>query len=587
MHPDSSSRFSLILRALFSVFLGLQCIPSNVARAQDDYKLPPEAELQEGVPEGKIEGPIKFSSKIFPGTEREYWVYVPAAYDKEKPACTLVVQDGLNRAKGWRLPQVCDNLIHANEMPVTIGIYVSPGVVKSAKANSQPRFNRSFEYDAMGDRYARFLLEELIPEVGKKYNLSSDPNDRAIAGASSGGICAFNVAWERPDAFRRVLSTIGTFVGLRGANDFPTLVRKVEPKPIRVFMQDGSGDLDIYAGGWWTANQDMLAALRWAGYDVKNVWGTGGHNSKHAAAIMPEALRWLWRDYPEPIQTPSTARSNRRVDYLIENEDWKLISSGHEAAQAPACNAAGELFFSDPKLGRIFRVGPDQKTRIFADQVGRISNLSFSASGTLYAVRDGSQIVRFDQSGKESLLTEVDGVESVLAMPGMIYYSESATPAIHCMPLEGGEQKSMPLNVPVVAFAPTADHAFMHLISKNLQMTLHSQIGTAGELSNTQEYGYLHMPYTQAMSGASGIAVDVSGRFFVASNVGVQVFDQLGRVNIILKNPSETPVTGLSLGGEQRDTLYVTSGGSVYGRKLKTKGVFSFESPSEPPRPGL
>src|SRR5690606_23198593 len=144
-------------------------------------------------------------------------------------------------------------------------VFIEPGVVPAVTEGDQPRFNRSFEYDSMGDRYARFLLEEIVPEVKKKYNLSDDPNDRGIGGASSGAICAFNVAWERPDAFRRVLSTIGTYVGLRGANEFPVLVRKTEPKPIRVFLQDGNRDLNIYAGDWWVANQDMLSALQFAG----------------------------------------------------------------------------------------------------------------------------------------------------------------------------------------------------------------------------------------------------------------------------------------------------------------------------------
>ncbi len=211
------------------VLLALSCAPlsgiSNLAAQEEDYSVPQAAEKQAGVPVGTISEAIEFRSKVFPGTTRNYWIYVPAQYDPEKPACSIIVQDGLNRANGWKLPQVFDNLIHSGEMPVTIGIFVSPGIVPAVSEDAQPRFNRSFEYDSMGDRYARFLLEELIPEVSKSHNLSTNPNDRMLAGASSGGICAFNAAWERPDAFRRVFSTIGTFVGLRGANAFPVLVR--------------------------------------------------------------------------------------------------------------------------------------------------------------------------------------------------------------------------------------------------------------------------------------------------------------------------------------------------------------------------
>ncbi|MFK7821680.1 MAG: alpha/beta hydrolase, partial [Planctomycetaceae bacterium] len=169
------------------------------AFAQETYPVHPDSVPQDGVPKGKVEGPFEFNeSKIYPGTQRQYWGYVPAQYDKSKPACTMVVQDGLGRARGWKLPTVMDNLIHKKEMPVTIGIFIDHGKVISHLKDAQPRFNRSFEYDSVGDRYARFLTDEILPAVSEKWNLSDDPNDRSIAGASSGGICAFNVAWERP-----------------------------------------------------------------------------------------------------------------------------------------------------------------------------------------------------------------------------------------------------------------------------------------------------------------------------------------------------------------------------------------------------
>ncbi len=226
------NRFALVvLSTLISVFV------FSDACAQDQLQLTPDSQRQPNVPQGKIEGPFDFKSNVFPGTQRKYWTYVPAQYDANRPTCVMVVQDGLNRANGWRLPIVMDNLIHAGDIPVMIGVFITPGIVPASREDAQPRFNRSFEYDSMGDRYARFLIDEMLPEVAKSYNLSDDPNDRAVAGASSGGICAFTAAWERPDQFRRVLSTIGTYVGLRGGNEYPTLIRKFEPKPIRVFLQ--------------------------------------------------------------------------------------------------------------------------------------------------------------------------------------------------------------------------------------------------------------------------------------------------------------------------------------------------------------
>ncbi len=578
------------VRWLVIIFVGWSfvgsCATVVVCGQEESYPIPTEAQKQEGVPEGKVEGPFSLESKIYAGTQREYWVYVPAQYDAQKPACTLIVQDGLNRAQGWNLPQICDNLIHSKEMPVTIGIFVSPGVVPASKGNSQPRFNRSFEYDSLGDRYARFLLEELLPEVSKKYALSSDPNDRAIAGSSSGGICAFNAAWERPDAFRRVISTVGTFVGLRGGDAFPVLIRKMEPKPIRVFLQDGSNDLNIYAGDWWQANQTLLSALTWAGYDVNHIWGQGGHNAKHSTAIMPEALRWLWRGYPEPIKAAPNATIERRIEVLLPEANWKEVSSGHELAEAPACNAAGELFFCDSKVGRIYRVGDDGKTRIFADQTGRITSLAFGPSGNLFGCKDGKQIVRFDTDGKEHVLLTDTRCQSIVTLPTGFYFTDSAAPAVWWSTYEGSVSKALQLTEAITGLAPSADQAFMHLIA-GTQYTSHARIAPDSTLEYRQRYGYLHLPYLEASSGASGVVVDTEGRAYVASAVGIQVMDQLGRVHFILsKLPSGTG-NGLAFGGLRRDTLYVTAGNTVYRRTLKAKGLATFEAAVQPPKPGL
>src|SRR4051812_38665587 len=184
--------------------------------AADDYRPTADSLPRPGVPHGTVTK-HSFTSAIFPGTVRDYWLYVPAQYDG-KPACLMVFQDGAGMIKpddGWRVPTVFDNLIQAGQMPVTIGVFVNPGGLPAATAEALPRYNRSFEYDGLGDRYARFLLDELLPEVGKTHKLSPDPECRAIAGGSSGAIAAFTAAWERPDAFRRVFSAIGTYVGLR------------------------------------------------------------------------------------------------------------------------------------------------------------------------------------------------------------------------------------------------------------------------------------------------------------------------------------------------------------------------------------
>jgi enterochelin esterase family protein len=279
-----------------------------LAQQPSEYKLGPDSLPKKGVPEGKLIGPTLFKSKVFDGTVRKYWVYVPAQYTPDKPACVLVFQDGaraINPKGVLRVPTVLDNLIAAKEIPVTIGIFITPGqrgdTFPDTIGTGNPN-NRSVEYDSLGDKYARFLIDEMLPEVGKSYNLTDKPEGRAIGGCSSGAICAFNVAWERPDAFRRVYSSIGSFTNLRGGHVFPELVLKAENKPIRVYLQDGTNDLrrpkDVQRD-WHLQNLAMVAALREKEYDYKFVVGNDTHRDDHGGAMLPDALRWLWRDYPK------------------------------------------------------------------------------------------------------------------------------------------------------------------------------------------------------------------------------------------------------------------------------------------------
>ena len=262
-----------------------------------EYKHTKDSKQQEGVPRGKVTTHI-LESQIFKGTRREYSVYVPAQYRAEKPSCVMVFQDGHAYAKedgDVRVPIVFDNLIHKGDMPVTIGIFVNPGHRGDAFPESRWKTNnRSYEYDSLGDEYARFLLEELLPAVGEKYKLSDKTADRAICGASSGGICAFTVAWERPDAFSKVYSMIGSFTNIRGGHVYPSWIRKTAKKPVKVFLQGGRNDLDNDHGHWPLANEQMAAALKFMGWDHKFVYGDGKHNLQHGGVLLPDALRWLW-----------------------------------------------------------------------------------------------------------------------------------------------------------------------------------------------------------------------------------------------------------------------------------------------------
>jgi len=269
----------------------LPALAPLAAAAHDEpthYEHGADSVRQADVPRGKVAHHEWNTSQVFPGTSRSYWVYVPRQYDAAHPAALMVFQDGehyVSEERDFRVPIVFDNLIHQQQMPVTIGVFINPG---------QPG-NRSFEYDTLSDAYANFLLTEILPEVEKSYNISHDPRQRAICGISSGGICAFTVAWQRPDQFRKVLSHVGSFADIRGGHNYPPMIRKTEPKPIRVFLQAGSNDLDIEYGNWPLANQQMNLALRFKNYDSKFVYGGGAHTANHGGAILPDSLRWLWR----------------------------------------------------------------------------------------------------------------------------------------------------------------------------------------------------------------------------------------------------------------------------------------------------
>jgi enterochelin esterase-like enzyme len=273
--------------------------PLSAAPQDDQYVLGPDSQEQSGVPKGEvIQMPAWNDSKVYPGTTRDWWIYVPAQYQKGTPAAVMVFCDGagfVKRDGQFRVPTVFDNLIAKGQMPVTIGIFIQPGMFPNQDPKAKARSNRSFEYDSLGDLHARFLLEEILPAVAKDYTLTTDPEQRAICGNSSGGICAFTVAWERPDAFRKVVSHIGSFTNIRGGYVYPALIRKTDKKPLRVFLQDGKNDLDNQFGNWPLANEDMAAALKFAGYDYDFIMGEGTHNGKHGAALLPDTLRWLWR----------------------------------------------------------------------------------------------------------------------------------------------------------------------------------------------------------------------------------------------------------------------------------------------------
>ena len=287
----------MFITNIVRIYLVLLIFSFTTSFAKEEYEFTEDSKIQEGVPQGTVTT-YEFESKIYKGTHRKYHIYVPAQYDGSSPAAIMVFQDGhvyVNKNRQFRTTIVFDNLIHKKQMPVTIGIFVDPGVIISKDKNEKPIRNRSFEYDDLSDTYVRFLTEEIIPEVAKKYKLTNDRKMRAICGISSGGICAFNAAWHRPDYFHKVMSHVGSFTNIRGGHVYHALVRAEDKKDIRVFLQDGANDLNNHYGNWWLANQQMASSLEYKKYDYTFIKGEGGHSGKHGGAILPESLRWLWR----------------------------------------------------------------------------------------------------------------------------------------------------------------------------------------------------------------------------------------------------------------------------------------------------
>ena len=278
------------------------------------YQLGPDSYPRDGVPRGEVRGPFTLPSDAYPGTQHTYWVYVPAQYDAKVPASLMVFNDGqafMNMDGDLRAPNVLDNLIYRREIPVMIAVFINPGRRPDQPEPTPSNWgdrdtNRPTEYNTLDDKYARVVVNELMPALDKEYTISKDPDRHAIGGASSGAIAAFTVAWERPDQFRKVMSMIGSFTNIRGGHAYADIVRKSERKPLRVYLQDGRNDnRGVNAEGtydetrdWFLQNTRLMHALADKGYDLNYTWGIGRHGQKQAGAIMPDMMRWLWRDHP-------------------------------------------------------------------------------------------------------------------------------------------------------------------------------------------------------------------------------------------------------------------------------------------------
>jgi len=587
----------------------LASIPLHKSLGADEKFQPhPLALEQADVPKGTLTQMPPWKSKIFEGTTRDWWIYVPAQYKPEKPASVMVFQDGggyTRNTGNWRVPIVFDNLIATGKMPVTLAIFLNPGAFPTTSPGQKERSNRSFEYDSLGDRYARFLLQEILPEVEKTHPLSHNPADRAICGASSGGACAFTVAWEHPEAFGKVLSTIGSFTNLRSAHHYPSWIRKTEPKPIRVFLQDSSGDLDNPFGNWPLANQQMAAALRYMDYDVRFEYAEGyGHNGNHGGSLFPEALQWLWRSEahtPKDVSKGSIGGDMPLQHLLLNNEPWQLVAENIAFADGPCTDADGNFYYSDMKAPAILRISTDGRTTKVSDEGA--SALKFGPDGRLYACQGAKKrlvAINLATQALEVLAENVQPNDLAVSRSGHIYFTETGKKQVSWIVAKTRELRAADTGITapngitlshdqgtLAVSDYKGDHVWAFhiepdgsLSAKAPYMTLRTEV----DLDTPSPDG--RAAVFKTASGGDGMTSDRQGRFYVASNLGIQVFDPTGRMCGILSRPQlQKPLTSCALSGQGLQYLYATNGDKIFRRKVQAEAnLYHLPSSSQPAR---
>jgi sugar lactone lactonase YvrE len=462
-------------------------------------------------------------SKIYPGTSNAFQVYLPSAYDGAKAACLFLKLDGIGDYEA----EVLERLLTAKELPVMVAVGISPGVV--TRNGQVVRYNRSFEFDSMNDNFPNYVLDELLPAIERLgVRISHDAKDRMVMGASTGGIGAWTLAWRRPDQFSRVYSEIGTFVSMRGGNQYPALIRKTDPKPIRVFLEDGTEDAwNPLFGSWYEANLLMWSALEFAGYDVNHSWSAHGHDARPGQAMLPDVLRWLWRGHPAAVAA-GVSKNSTLVEITSPGGGWESLSEKED----------GE------KRG----LAVDQSGKLIVDNSG----IAFGPDGKLFHSR-GHILVREDGSVYES----VGGVVT-RTLNGKKHVLDSS------LPTASG-----------IAFSP--DKKLFFVADAGSQWVWSYVVQPDGSVSDRQRFYWLHMTDIPNNSGAEDLATDTHGNLYVATRMGIQVCDQNGRVRAILPLPAPgVSAVALAL---SKTYLFATDGTRVFRRKIKVPGVSQWALP--------
>lgn len=518
-----------IRKALLSLLTLTICITSA---AQSKFNVQtPEDPVFKPLPDslkGVVIDTVLTDSKIYPGTTRSLQVLVPAKYTGEKPACMILGLDGAF----FDALNVVDNLVNTGEVPVMIGVFVNWGKITDEEGNTL-RFNRSNEYDRTDDRLAQFLEKEVLPFVntlvtpdGRKIQISEDPDDRAITGSSSSGIAAFNVVWERPDLFRRIYSSRGTFVAMRGGNELPAIIRKTEPKPIRIFLQDGINDTWNYIfGDWWEQNQLMDSALNFAGYEYDFKWDRGTHSGFFGKRAYPDALRWLWRGWPTKVRKGKTM--NGMLQSILPDkgdEGWKYLGEMSDTTSLI------------PDMGKRF-LSSDEKKKTGVKNVCTASRIS---NGNVYLSDSEGRLFLQKKGSRKPQKLEI-------------------LPTGDCQ------------------FAVSPNGKILVSTEKNSDWLICYIVAPDGTLKYGQQFYWLHNTDNHNHTPYGNMQFDTEGNLYIATPIGIQVCDHNGRVRAILPVPGRS-VDFIAFSGNR---LYAVSKGKIYVRTMKSTGHDSWNEPIE------
>lgn len=562
------------------IMTALLCATTVRAQQRDNYSTPldPASVRREGIVAGEVLHRTFSSSAIYPDTDRDYWIYVPAAYDGVRPACLFVCLDGLQ----YDAPTVFDNLIADGQMPVTIGVFVNSGIVHDAEGGVL-RYNRSNEFDRTDRTFSEFLLGELLPEVerqtasdGRPVKLSRRPEDCAIAGASSGAICAFTVAWERPDRFSRVFSAVGTYVAMRGGNEYQAVIRKAEPKPLRIFLQDGVYDAwNPLFGDWYEANVLMESALNFAGYELAHQWGRGGHSNAHAHRIFPDAMRWLWKGWPRKVEA-GRSLNDMLTAVLPEEGGWRRID----------CDGATGGIYASGDGRVVFRCGDEIVAADAGGDPVSIMKLKPSErligidSSALYIVDARGTVTRRTGSRSTTVATGMSDAEQMLATDdGTLYIAGGSLLCI----TPDGSRKRIDDTCAGGCIALGPDHRLLVRNEPHTRWLWSYIVGGDGIPTAGQRFYHLHNTTADDSRPVGQMTFDTDGNLYVATAIGVQICDQNGRVRAILQLP-EGAVDALAVSGN--DLFVRTADGKLFVRPLKVSGAQPWQRPVHPESQG-